>query len=335
MNRFMRMRTIIVVMIALGLVIVARAAAATDEIKIGVGKLASTAPVLIAQDKGYFAAEGLNASFVFFDAAQTITMGVTSGDLDFGVTAVSGAFYQLAGQGSIKLIAGTVRDAPGFQQYAFVISNHAYDAGFKGYKDMGGHSVAIVQIGGPIHYTLALLQEKYGIDPARVKPLALQQIPNEVTAVTGGSADAGVIPATAAMPGIQHGDMKLLGYTGDEVQWEAGGAFAQTKTIADKPELIARFLRAFNKGMSDYRAAFMGGGDTRKNGPLAPEVLAIIGKYLGQTPEQIEQGIPYLDVRLDVKDIAHQLEWYRAQGMLKGEVTADQVVAAKYIVPLK
>src|SRR5258707_8596711 len=99
MNRFVRLRAIIVVMIALGLIIAARAAAATDEIKIGVGKLASTAPVLIAQDMGYFAAEGLNASFVFFDAAQTITMGVTSGDLDFGVTAVSGAFYQLAGQG--------------------------------------------------------------------------------------------------------------------------------------------------------------------------------------------------------------------------------------------
>jgi NitT/TauT family transport system substrate-binding protein len=317
------------------LALTATSAHALDQIKIGVGKLASTAPVLIAQDKGYFAAENLTAEFVFFDAAQTITMGVAGGELDLGVTAVSGAFYQLAGQGSIKLVAGTVRDAPGFQQYGFVISNHAYEGGFKGYKDMAGHSVAIVQVGGPIHYALALLEEKYGIDPATVKPLPLQSIPNQVTAVLGGSADAGVLPATSAMPGIQRGDMKLLSYTGDEVQWQAAGAFATTKTITDKPELIERFLRAFNKGMADYRAAFVGPGEKRQNGPLAPEILAIIGKYLSQTPEQIEQGIPYLDTPIDVKDIAHQLDWYRAQGMIKGEFKAEDVVAAKYIVRLK
>lgn len=316
---------------------VAPGAFALDQIKIGVGKLASTAPVMIAQDKGYFAAENLTAEFVFFDAAQTITMGVTSGDLDFGVTAVSGAFYQLAGQGTIKLIAGTVRDEPGFQQYAFVVSNRAYEAGLKSYKDMAGHSVAIVQVGGPIHYVLALLEDKYGIDPAKVKPLPLQAIPNQVSAVTGGQADAGVIPATAAMPSVARGDMKLIGYTGDEVQWQAGGAFASTKTINERRDLVERFLRAFRKGSADYFAAFNAPDGSRKDGPTAPTVLAIIAKYLNQKPEDIALGIPYLEGqgRIDVKDIAHQLVWYHEQGMLKTDVKAEDVIERRYIVELK
>src|SRR5579862_4878009 len=165
-------------------------AAAADHIKVGVGPLASVASMFIAQEKGYFAAENLEAELLPFDAAQTIVTGIAGGDLDFGVTAVNGAFYSLAAQGAIKLVAGTVLDVPGFQQYAFVISNHAWDAGFKGYKDMAGHSVAIVQVGGPIHYVLELLVEKYHIDPATVKPVPLQQIPNEVSAVTGNTVDA-------------------------------------------------------------------------------------------------------------------------------------------------
>jgi NitT/TauT family transport system substrate-binding protein len=327
-------RALIATTLAAAALLTAGQAHALDQIKVGVGPLSSTAPVLIAEDKGYFKAENLDGQFLFFDAAQTMTMGVSSGDLDFAVTAVSGAFYSLAASGSIKLIAGTVVDAPGFQQYAFVISNKAYDAGFKSLKDMSGHSVAIVQVGGPIHYVLALLEEKYKIDPARVKPLPLQQIPNEVSAVAGNTADGGILPATAATPAVQRGDMKLFGYTGDEVTWQAGGAFASTKTIKEKPELVERFLRAFRKGLADYHAAYTGAGEKRQNGPTAPEISAIIAKYLKQTPQQIEASIPYLDPKgaLDIKDIDHQLDWFRAQGMLKSNIKAADVIEQKYLI---
>ena len=150
--------------------------AAAETIKVGTTKLASTAPLYIAIDKGYFTAEGLTAEVVMFDAAQPINMGITSGDLDFGVTAVSGAFYSLAAQGSQKIIAGTVRDEPGFQQYAFVVANRAYDAGLKSYKDLTGHSVAVVQVGGPIQYTLALIEEKYKLDTKTIRAVPMQVV---------------------------------------------------------------------------------------------------------------------------------------------------------------
>jgi NitT/TauT family transport system substrate-binding protein len=312
-------------------------AQAADHIKVGVGPLASVASMFIAQEKGYFAAENLDAELISFDAAQTIVTGIAGGDLDFGVTAVNGAFYSLAAQGVIKLIAGTVIDVPGFQQYAFVISNRAYDAGFKGYNDMSGHSVAIVQVGGPIHYVLELLVEKYHIDPATVKPVPLQQIPNEVSAVTGGTTDAGVIPATAALPGVGRGEMKLVGFTGDEVRWQGAGVFASTKEIKDKQELVERFLRVFRKGAADYAAAFISADNKRIDGPTAPEILAIIAKNVHQTPEQVAKAIPYLDPKgaLDAKDIDHQLDWFRAQGMLKSNIKAAEIIEPKYFIPVQ
>lgn len=322
---------------ALALFAGAGKAQAADHIKVGVGPLASVASMFIAQEKGYFAAENLDAELISFDAAQTIVTGIAGGDLDFGVTAVNGAFYSLAAQGVIKLIAGTVIDEPGFQQYAFVISNRAYDAGFKGYKDMGGHSVAVVQVGGPIHYVLELLVEKYKIDPATVKPVPLQQIPNEVSAVTGGTTDAGVVPATAALPGVGRGDMKLVGFTGDEVRWQGAGVFASTKAIKEKQALVERFLRVFRKGAADYAAAFISADNKRIDGPTAPEILAIIAKNVHQTPEQVAKAIPYLDPKgaLDAKDIDHQLDWFREQGMLKSNIKAADIIEQRYFLAVK
>jgi len=47
-------------------------------------RLSSSAPVFIAQDKGYFREAGLDIELKFFDAAQPIAVATTSGDVDFG-----------------------------------------------------------------------------------------------------------------------------------------------------------------------------------------------------------------------------------------------------------
>ena len=312
------------------------APATAETIKVGTTKLSSTAPLYIAIDKGYFAAEGIDAQVVIFDAAQPVNMGITSGDLDFGVTAVNGAFYSLAAAGSQKIIAGTVRDAPGFQQYAFVVANKAYDAGLKSLKDLNGHSVAVIQVGGPIHYTLALLEEKYKLDAASIRPVPLQTVSNQVSAVTGATTDAGIIPVTAVAGSLARGDMKSLGTTGDELQWQIGALFAATKTIAERSGLVERYLRAYQKAVQDYHNAFIGPDEKRKNGQGAEEILAIIAKNLGQTPQQVEPALPYIDpkLRVDIKDIQHQLDWYLAQGMLKGAVKATDIIDPHFAQPL-
>src|SRR5438874_9762485 len=68
--------------------------------KIGVLRLSSSAPVFIAQDKGYFREAGLDIELKFFDAAQPIAVATTSGDVDFGITAFTAARDNLAAKGA-------------------------------------------------------------------------------------------------------------------------------------------------------------------------------------------------------------------------------------------
>jgi NitT/TauT family transport system substrate-binding protein len=116
-----------------------RSAGAAEPIKVSVIKSAAYGPIFIAKDKGYFAAEGLDAELVFFEAAPPIATALASGDIDFGNGAASAAFFNLAGQGLLKIIAGSASEAPGFQLMALVASNRAAAAGLKSAKDLGGH----------------------------------------------------------------------------------------------------------------------------------------------------------------------------------------------------
>ncbi|HEY5129104.1 MAG TPA: ABC transporter substrate-binding protein, partial [Bradyrhizobium sp.] len=82
--------------------------------KVGVLRLSSSAPVFIAQDKGYFRDAGLDIELTFFDAAQPIAVATASGDIDFGITAFTAGLYNLAGKGTLKVIGGMSREKAGY-----------------------------------------------------------------------------------------------------------------------------------------------------------------------------------------------------------------------------
>jgi len=307
-----------------------------EQIKIGILKIAASGPVYLAQEKGYFTAEGLGVELVYFNASEPIAVATASGDIDLGVDGLTGGFYSLAGQGALRIIAGAYHEFPGFHNGGFLVSNRAFDGGLKTPKDLPGHSVAITQVGSTLHYVLGLIAEKYGFDLGSMRILPLQSAPNIVSAIVGGQADAAVVNGTAVMPLIQRGNAKLIGWVGDETPWQIGAIWCATKTADERRDTVERFLRAFRKGAQDYHEAFIDPDEKRNDGPTAPEVQTIIAKYMGQPVELVKLGIPYIDAeaRLDVKDILHQIAWYKSQGMLKGPIDSEEIIDERYVVPL-
>jgi NitT/TauT family transport system substrate-binding protein len=320
----------------LGFSLAAASAHANETIKIGSLKAANVGPAFVAQAKGYFAAEGLDVEFSYFESAQPVAVGVASGALDFGCTSTSAGMYTLAGQGVIKIISGMYSEAPGFHNFGIMASLKAYAAGVKSYKDLPGHSVAISQVGSPVHYSLALIAEKYHLDLKSMTIEPLQGIPQIVSAIEGNQIDAAVNTATAINPLLLQHKAELLGWVGDETPWQAAVAITTTKRIAEKPQTVEAFLRAFKHGAKDYHDAFTGPGETRQDGPNAAEILDILSKYTGQPPDQIKLSVAYVDgqARVDVKDIDHQIQWFKDQKMLKDDVDPAKVMDMKYVVPL-
>jgi NitT/TauT family transport system substrate-binding protein len=310
-------------------------AAHAEQIKIGLLKTTSSGPVFIADAKGYFAAEGLQAEVVVFESAQPIAVATASGAVDFGVAGFTGGFYGLAGDGALRIISGGASEIAGYHNQAFLASNKAWAAGLHSLKDMPGHSFAVSQIGSPPHYAMGLAAQKYGFDLKSVRILPLQSIPATEAALTGGQADAS--GATGSLAGVilARGDAKLMGYMGDETPYQLSGTFTSRKIADDRGDTVHHFLNALNKAYRDYDAAFIKDGK-RQDGPTAPEMLAIVAKGTGQKPEDTTKGLPYIDAkgRVDTADVIRQYQWYKAQGMIKGAAAPETIIDRRYAVAL-
>ncbi len=320
---------------ALVLASVARPAMAED-IKIGLLKSAGSTAVFLAEDEGYFAAEGLNAQFEFFDAAQPIAVAAVAGGIDIGSAGTSAGMFSLGAQGVLKVIGGQAREHAGFQTLAFLESNQAYANGIKSYAQLGGHSVAVAQVGSGSHYSVTLIAAKYNVPLDSIRILPLQSISNQLSALTGGQADFSVVAGASALPAIEHGDVRLMGWVGDEAPWQNGAIFISTKEDNEHYDVVGKFLRAFRKGAQEYHDAFAGPDDKRRDGPTAPAVLAVMAKYIGQPAERLKQAIAYIDPqgRLDLQDMQRQIDWFRSQGLLKGTPKIEDMVDKRAVVAL-
>ncbi|WP_441238916.1 ABC transporter substrate-binding protein [Bradyrhizobium sp. 930_D9_N1_4] len=302
--------------------------------KIGVLRLSSSAPVFIAQDKGYFREAGLDVELKFFDAAQPIAVATTSGDVDFGVTAFTAGLYNLAGKGTLKVIGGMSREKAGYPLIGYFASNNAYSAGLKTPKDLAGKRVAMTQVGSSFHYSLGLLADKYGFKLADVKIVPLQSLSNAAAALKGETVDAALLPISTARKLVDEGGAKFLGWVGDETPWQLGAVFASPKTLTNKA-LVTKLLGALAKADREYHDTILA---AMKDG-VAPineqtkSLLEIIAKYTNLPVEQVVGNCAYIDPdgKLDVKNVDNQIKWLQEQGFADKGFDVNTIVAKDYV----
>jgi len=327
-------------LIASGLLLLAAGAVACAEeplkARIGVLRLSSSAPVFIAQDKGYFRDAGLEIELKFFDAAQPIAVATTSGDVDVGITAFTAGLYNLAGKGTLKVIGGMSREKAGYPLIGYFAANNAYAAGLKTPKDLAGKRVAVTQVGSSFHYSLGLLADKYGFKLGDVKVVPLQSLSNAAAALKGETVDAALLPVSTARKLMDDGGAKFLGWVGDETPWQLGAVFASPKTLTNKP-LMTKLLAALGRADREYHDVILAAvkdGNAPINDKTKP-LLDIIAKYTNLPVEQVVGNCAYIDPdgRLDVKNVDNQIKWLQEQGFVDKGFGADAIIAKDFVKP--
>ena len=309
--------------------------ARAQSIKIALTKLLSYPSVPIAIERGYFKQQGLDAEMVFFESAEPMAVALASGDIDFGVSGLGAAFYTLAAQGHIRILASSAIEQPGFLNLAFLGSNKAYAAGLTSAHALPGHSFAVTQIGTSLQYTLGLLAEKdkFPLSDVSVRPLST--IPNVVGALAGSQIDSAVLPATPALPLLDRGAIKLLGWASDLVPGGMGAvAFTSAQHADYDNDLVRRFMIAFRHGSKDYHDAFAGKDNTRQDNAATPAMLRLLSKFTGIPAPLIDRAVPYIDGqgRVVMSDLAHQIEWYRAHRMMRAALDPKTIVDTRYAI---
>src|ERR1700736_591478 len=304
--------------------------------KVGVLRLSSSAPVFIAQEKGYFRDAGLDVELKFFDAAQPIAVATTSGDVDFGITAFTAGLYNLAGKGTLKVIGGMSREKAGYPLIGYFASNNAWAAGLKTPRDLAGKRIAVTQVGSSFHYSLGLLADKYGFKLADVKIVPLQSLSNAAAALKGETVDAALLPVSTARKLMDDGGARLLGWVGDETPWQLGAVFASPKTLANKV-LVTKLLGVLERADREYHDVILASvkdGNAVINEKTKP-LLEIIAKYTNLPVEQVVGNCAYIDPNgnVDVKNVDNQISWLQQQGFVDKGFSADAIIAQEYVKP--
>jgi NitT/TauT family transport system substrate-binding protein len=305
---------------------------AAEHVKIGVVHSMGGAPLYVAQDMGFYKDEGLDAEIIWFDAAQPVAVAAASGDIDFGSTGMTAAFFNLAAQGTLRIIGAGTWERKGFQSIGFMVSNQAYAAGVHSLKDMTGHSVGLTQVGTPLHYYIAMAIEKAGVDLKTVRIVPLQSNPNVASAIKGGQVDTASQTSANIYPLVEKNEAKLLGWASDVMEGESEATFANTKFANDHPDAVKKFLAAFRKAESTWDAAFTDTDGKRADQPSAKRMMEIASQRLSLPPDVLARGIGYYDPhsRVAIADVQRAINWYSAQGMIKEKIDAASLVDKRF-----
>jgi NitT/TauT family transport system substrate-binding protein len=334
-----RARWLSLLCLAAANVVFAWAAHAADPVRLGMLHTLSPAPFYIAQERGYFRDEGIDLTFRFFEAAQPIAAAAVSGDIDVGVTALTGGFFNLAEKGTLKVFGGGLHEQKGYQGSAILVSNQAYVGGLTSLDKLAGHSFAITQYGSSFHYMLGRIAEAEHFDAASVTLRPVQQIGNMVAAVGSGQVDATIAIASMARPLAASDKAHIIGWAGDIVPYQITALFTTGQMIAQHADVLKRFARAYQKGVADYRAAFLRLDPQGK--PIidatTDAVISLITKYVftgdPNARDKIINGVGYYDEggALDVGDVIAQLKWFKAQDLVKGDADPKSVIDTSFL----
>lgn len=130
---------ILLATLALGATANPATAGSGEPVRVGYVHVFDDAPVVVARDKGFFAAQGLEAEVTAFTSGPTLVKGLVTGQLDVGVLGFTNAITWAAQGADLKII-GKVQDG----YHALVARS---DRGISRLADLKNRSVATQAVG--------------------------------------------------------------------------------------------------------------------------------------------------------------------------------------------
>ncbi len=220
--------------------------AAPEALPIRVGYAAPSAaflPVWIAQDAGLYAKYGLKAELL--NLWPNVAAPIMAGDVDVVQAAGPSVFAANLQGGDTVWIAVTV-NKPVLQLLARPEIARP--------EDLRGRAVGVSARGTYTDQWMTYALRHFGLEAGRdVTVLATGGPAESVAAATSGRVEAVIMGPPSNLRALDAGMKLLFDLTSLDVSYPAGGVAASRKVLAEKPELMRRFMRAYVEAIHVYR----------------------------------------------------------------------------------
>lgn len=197
-------------------------------------------PFVIAEEKGFFKGEGLNAIIVIMQN-QVVVNGVLSKNVDYG-----GTFSNFVGGAMAGLPVRIVMSVMDGSDHVLVTSPN-----IKRVEDLKGKIVGISSFGGTPHSEVMAILRKYGMNPEKdVTFLQIGGSSSRYQALEGGSIHAAMLTPPFNKIGRKKGFNELVSFN-EVMQIPLGGLAVHTDKTKEKPDEIVKMIKALSKSI-DY-----------------------------------------------------------------------------------
>ncbi len=202
-------------------------------LKVGLMPAVDSAPMFIAEEKGYFKDLGLDVDLVVFNNAQDRQSALQTNAIDGAMT---------------DLIAVATNVNGGFDLKATTMTSGMFPVLVKsGYEEKKDIKVAMMEVS----VSNFLIDEWLGAD-YNIEKVFINEIPARLEMVKNGKVDMGLFPEPLASMGALGGLEKKIynpkdGYSPDVMAFTA-------KALDEKSEAIKLFHEAYNKAVEDINA---------------------------------------------------------------------------------
>jgi NitT/TauT family transport system substrate-binding protein len=219
----------------------------TNRIRLPMGFVANVqfAPVYVAVEKGYFAAERIELDFDYSWETNGVQL-VGAGELPFAIA--SGDQVLLAREQGLPVVT--------FVNWwrRFPVAVIALDeSGVTKPADLAGRKVGIPETFGASYIGWRALAEAAGLQEGDVtlEPIGYTQLAN----LTEGRVDAAVVYANNEPVQLEQMGYGFVQFSvADYATLVSNGIITNEKTLQENPELARAFARAFLKGLADTLA---------------------------------------------------------------------------------
>jgi NitT/TauT family transport system substrate-binding protein len=262
-------------------------------------------PIIIAQEKGFFAAEGLKVDIQQFKSAMDRDSALQSGNLDGAVSDMLAVAFAKSGgfdvkvtsstDGSYKLIAGKGENISRVQ-------------------DLTGRDVAVSK-NTIIEYVTDQVLASAQLSGESINKVVIPQIPTRLEMLQNGKLAAATLPEPMASIAVHNGCKYITG--SDALGINPGVMLFTAKTVADKKAELAAFYRAYNKAVAylnetdrnEYMDLVVAKGGFP---PVAKEALVL--------PQYHEAALP------KEKDVTDCIAWLQQKQLIKTAYTYQDLI---------
>ena len=224
-------------------------------------------PFVIAEEKGFFKGEGLNAVVVIMQN-QVVVNGVLSKNVDYG-----GTFSNFVGAAMAGLPVRIVMSVQDGSDHVLVTSSN-----IKRVEDLKGKIVGISSFGGTPHSEMVTILRKYGMNPEKdVTYLQIGGSSSRYQALESGSIQAAMLVPPFNKIGRQRGFNEILTFN-DVMRIPLGGLATHADKIKEAPAEIVKMIKALIKSVDYIRS--------RKN-----DILSVMEKSWAIKDAAVREGI--------------------------------------------